>query len=168
MKVEASRAGEPGSDFGRYLQATREASGIALDDVAQRTRVRLHWLQLIEGCQLDDLPAEVFVRGFVRAYARTVGADEKMASRMLSARLAERAPAPESDIPLVDALRELDAGGRRTMGVALAVIVLLIAATLMVSMLWRHPAPAAGPISLGAPTQGFPGSIAAPNRSQRA
>ena len=148
--VAAHGSQDAGSDFGRYLRVARESSGMDLDEVSQRTRVRLHWLQLIEGCRLDELPAEVFVRGFVRAYARTVGADESVASRMLSDRIAELSP-PEESQPLMDALRDMDAGGRRRMGMALAVIVLLIAATLMVSMMWRRPAPAAGPISVDSP-----------------
>lgn len=138
-----------GSDFGRYLRGAREASGLGLDDVARLTRVRRGWLELIDGSCLDDLPAEVFVRGFVRAYARAVGADEHLASRMLEQRLAERsASLDDADRSrLGGALRQLDTGGRRRVGVALAVIVLLIAATLMVSMLLRRPGTAAGPFS---------------------
>lgn len=141
-----------GSDFGEYLRGAREACGMELDELALRTRIRRHWLELIEGCRIEELPAEVFLRGFVRSYARTVGADETRASAMLSRCIAERAPVEEAPLPLVDALRDLDAGGRRRMGVALAVIVLLIAATLMVSALWRRPPPAAGPISQQGPS----------------
>jgi cytoskeletal protein RodZ len=112
--------------------------------------VRVQWLALIDDERLDELPAEVFVRGYVSSYARVVGADEKLAAGMLARRIEERRAAAEAALegPFVDVLRELD-GGRRRMGVALAVIVLLIAATLMVSMLLHRPAPAAGPISLG-------------------
>lgn len=148
-----------GSDFGDYLRRAREATGMELDEVAQRTRIRRYWLELIEVCRIEELPAEVFLRGFVRSYARTVGADETRASAMLSRCIAERAPVEEPQLPLVDALRDMDAGGRRRMGVALAVIVLLIAATLMVSALWRRPPPAAGPISLASPAAESPRDV---------
>lgn len=149
LEQRSTRESAPllGSDFGAYLREAREARGMDLDELSQRTRIRRHWLERIERCHLEELPAEVFLRGFVRSYARTVGADENRASAMLTRLIAERAPPEETQLPLVDALRDLDAGGRRRMGVALAVIVLLIAATLMVSALWRRPPPAAGPIS---------------------
>lgn len=154
--VVEDRAVAEDSDFGRFLRRSREARSLSLEDVARRTRIREHWLERIEASQLDELPAEVFVRGFVRAHARAVGADEQRASRMLSRCLAGRGgakavmPSHKADADIEDtahAVGRVPDDGRRT-GVALAVIMLLIAATLAVSMLMRRPVPATGPVSL--------------------
>jgi len=136
-------------DFGGFLRQAREASGLSLDDVARLTRVRKGWLELLEVSDLSQLPAAVFVRGWVSAYARAVGADGREAARLLAAHIAEvqnRSDQAEAS-RLSEAFNKLDSGGRRRVGFALAVIVLIIAATLMFSMLLRRPAPAAGPIS---------------------
>jgi cytoskeletal protein RodZ len=73
-------------DFGRYLQAHRHAKGLSLDDVAQLTRVTPANLQHIENESLDKLPASIFVKGFLRAYAEAVGADAREAVSRYEAR----------------------------------------------------------------------------------
>src|SRR6185369_10196520 len=95
---------------------------------------------------LEELPADVFVRGFIRSFARAVGADESEPlhgyERALAARrAAERAA---STIPVVDpALTEDDAStsSRRSLGLAVFVIILLLIATITLSLLLRRPPP---------------------------
>jgi cytoskeletal protein RodZ len=65
---------EPKS-FGRYLQAIRLEKKISLEQVSQQTRIGLGNLLLIEQEDHERLPAEVYVKGFLRAYAQSVGAD---------------------------------------------------------------------------------------------
>lgn len=73
-------------DFGRYLQTHRHAKGLSLDDVAQLTRITPANLQHIENESLDKLPADIFVKGFLRAYAEAVGADAREAVSRYEAR----------------------------------------------------------------------------------
>ena len=68
--------------FGTYLRNIREEKGITLKDVSGETKIRVDILLLIERENHDQLPCTVFVKGFVRAYAKAVGADEKEALRM--------------------------------------------------------------------------------------
>ena len=65
--------------FGRYLKSVRIEKGIPLQRVAQETRIGLSTLHLIENEDIDKLPAEVFVKGFLRAYAKVIGADGDVA-----------------------------------------------------------------------------------------
>ena len=65
--------------FGRYLRSVRREKGIALEQVAAETRIGLETLNLIEQEDIAGLPAEVFVNGFIRSYAKAVGADEDRA-----------------------------------------------------------------------------------------
>ncbi len=67
--------------FGRYLKAVRIEKGINLEEVSRETRIRMDNLLLIEKEDHDKLPAEVFMRGFLRAYARAIGADDEEAVR---------------------------------------------------------------------------------------
>ncbi len=61
--------------FGRYLQAIRLQRGITLEKVSEETRIGLATLKSIEQEALDELPAEVFLRGFLRSYSKFIGAD---------------------------------------------------------------------------------------------
>jgi cytoskeleton protein RodZ len=61
--------------FGRYLKSKRLEKGISLKMVAGETRIGLDMLVLIEDEDLENLPAEVFTKGFLRAYAKAVDAD---------------------------------------------------------------------------------------------
>jgi len=61
--------------FGRYLQTIRLEKKISLEEVAQQTRIGVGNLLLIEQENHEQLPAQVYVKGFLRSYAKAVGAD---------------------------------------------------------------------------------------------
>lgn len=73
--------------FGRYLQSIRMEKKISLEKVSQDTRIAVGTLRVIEKEDLEALPAEVFVRGFLRAFAKAVGADAVEAVKLYDARL---------------------------------------------------------------------------------
>lgn len=73
--------------FGQYLQTLRLEKKISLEKVSEETRIGLGMLKLIEKEEHDKLPAEVFVKGFLRAYARAIGADGGEAVRRYETRL---------------------------------------------------------------------------------
>ena len=58
--------------FGRYLKSVRVEKEIALQRVANETRIGLNTLLLIENEDIGKLPAEVFIKGFLRAYAKVL------------------------------------------------------------------------------------------------
>ena len=57
---------------GLFLQQSRQACHLTLQDVAARTKVRSSLLQSIEEQRFDFLPAPVYLRGFLREFARLV------------------------------------------------------------------------------------------------
>ncbi len=59
------------------LKAEREARGLSLHDVFERTRVSLVNLEAVEQEDFDRLPPPVYARNFIRKYAHAVGIDEK-------------------------------------------------------------------------------------------
>ena len=73
--------------FGRYLQAIRLDKKISLEQVADQTRIGLGNLLLIEQEDHEQLPAEVFVKGFLRSYAAAIGADGNEAVSRYESRL---------------------------------------------------------------------------------
>ena len=54
--------------IGTQLRQAREAQSISLDQVAQATHIRLHYLEALEADQFEMLPSSAQLRGFLRAY----------------------------------------------------------------------------------------------------
>jgi len=67
---------DPRTSLAIWLRTGRAEKGLSLDDVARITKIQLKTLERLEAGTADGLPADVFVRGFVRSYARCVGLDE--------------------------------------------------------------------------------------------
>ena len=81
---------EEGEFDGARLARTRERRGIELDEVAGVTKVNPSYLRFIEEERFDDLPAAVYVRGFVKCYARCLGLDPDRVARSYMRRYEER------------------------------------------------------------------------------
>lgn len=58
--------------LGAKLRECREARGFSLDDLSRATRIVPRQLLALEEDRFRDLPAPVFVRGFIRAYCAAV------------------------------------------------------------------------------------------------
>jgi DnaJ-class molecular chaperone len=66
---------EAGEFDGPKLRRARLRRGFELDQIADITKVSVANLARIEDEEFADLPATVYVRGFVTAYSRTIGLD---------------------------------------------------------------------------------------------
>ena len=73
--------------FGRYLQAIRLEKKISLEKISAQTRIGLANLLLIEQEDIERLPAEVFVKGFLRSFADAIGANGDEAVSRYESRL---------------------------------------------------------------------------------
>ena len=60
-------------ELSQWLVAGREARNLSREHVAQVTRIQLRTIEHLEDGRFEGLPADVFVRGFIRGYARCVG-----------------------------------------------------------------------------------------------
>lgn len=61
---------------GAVLQQARESKSLSLESVANVLRISRAKLQALEADQYADMPAEAFVRGYIRAYCKLVDLDE--------------------------------------------------------------------------------------------
>jgi hypothetical protein len=78
-RTRTSQVADPRTSLAMWLRAGRAERQLTLDDVARVTKIQPRILEKIEAGQLEGLPAEVFVRGFVKSFARCVGLDESEA-----------------------------------------------------------------------------------------
>lgn len=97
MRDKESTPPEPTEGPGRRLRAARQAKGIGLDKVASQLHLGQHLLEALEQDDYERLPGAVFVRGYIRNYARLLGIDE---DPLLGAYYA-RQPAPQAATPRV-------------------------------------------------------------------
>jgi cytoskeletal protein RodZ len=120
--------------LGASLRGQREGRGMSVAELSRVTRIPLASLEAIENDRFDELPGEVFVRGFLKAYAQAVGLvpAEILARYTSSRRIAFVTPLPVQT-PL-QAARERQ--GRR-FGVAIAFVLLLILLSLALSIVLK-------------------------------
>lgn len=66
----------PDTEFdGALIRAVRESRGLALKQIAKRTKIGVNYLQAIEDDDFGALPALVYVRGFVAEVAKCLSLD---------------------------------------------------------------------------------------------
>ncbi|MGQ0558698.1 MAG: RodZ domain-containing protein [Sphingosinicella sp.] len=88
--TELEEGVEPGpSSIGERLRLAREAEGLKIEDVADRTRIPIRHLLHIERGEWDALPAPTYCVGFARSYATTVGLDAAAIGRELREQLGD-------------------------------------------------------------------------------
>ncbi|HVY27566.1 MAG TPA: helix-turn-helix domain-containing protein [Polyangiaceae bacterium] len=116
---------------GQYLRELREQRKMSVEEVSRATRVPVASVERIETDRFDELPGEVFVRGFLKSYARALGvpSDDVLARYTASRRVAWVTPLPIS-------APSKPARGRR-LGVAVALVLLLILFTLALSIVLK-------------------------------
>ncbi|MFO7931629.1 MAG: helix-turn-helix domain-containing protein [Thermodesulfobacteriota bacterium] len=63
--------------FGRYLKAIREKRGISLEALAEELCLTPRQIVWIEAEDFDRMPADVYTKGILRAYAEALGLDKE-------------------------------------------------------------------------------------------
>jgi cytoskeleton protein RodZ len=139
---QQSAVGEPA---GQQLKRAREKRGLSLSDIADAQHLRVSVIQAIEDGHHDQIDSELFLKGYVRAYARQVGADADALIQSLDRELEplrkEREKQEQED-PLVDIERRRRK--KRRLARVLGIIVVLGAVTLAVWKLVIEPRMADG------------------------
>ncbi len=116
--------------LGQSLRKERLLRQVSLEELAQNTRIPLKMLQALEQDRFDELPGDIFARGFIRSYARALG----VPAEPLLSRFSELFPPDEADAP-VTALVPPERG--RRFGPAVAVVILLVLFSLAMSVVLR-------------------------------
>jgi flagellar biosynthesis protein FlhG len=60
---------------GKTLRQIREKMGIDLETISQETRISMKTLESMENENLERLPALVYLKGFLKGYAQSLGLD---------------------------------------------------------------------------------------------
>jgi cytoskeleton protein RodZ len=117
----------PSDALGERFRAAREARGLSLSDVSDQIRIRTVYLAAIEDENWNTIGAPVYIRGFIRTYARFLGIEPEEAVAAFNR--VQPAPPPATNLP-ADEPPARGAGrvkGSALVWVASAVAILLIA-----------------------------------------
>jgi cytoskeletal protein RodZ len=108
--------------LGEEFRAAREARRLSLSDVSEQIHIRTVYLQSLEDEEWSAIAAPVYVRGFIRTYARFLGLNGEHAVAEFNASIGAQAKVEEHLV--------VSASGRRPsvwLWVASGVAVLLVA-----------------------------------------
>lgn len=124
MSETGNQAGAPAQ--GLVLAAARRAQGLEIADVARQLKLSTGQIEALESGSFDRLPGPVFVRGFVRNYARLLKLDPDEVWGSMESAIPVHSPRgtlpPSQDIPLPSAQSR-----RNWPRYAAAVLLLLVA-----------------------------------------
>jgi cytoskeleton protein RodZ len=141
------------SALGEEFRSAREARSLSLSDVAERLHIRSVYLAAIEDEDWHVIGAPVYVRGFMRTYARFLGLDPEAAVARFAATIPAGTPAastPRQAAPATPA--EKRAAAERS-SPSLAAVLSIVVAVLVVLFVgyefyqYRAGAPAAAPLA---------------------
>ena len=96
MNIKAQQAL---AHIGQFLKDKRQSKKISLKEVSQKTCISSNLLKAIEDGEISKLPVYAYLRGFILAYAREIGAGEKdllPEIKQLSPETLESSPPPSS------------------------------------------------------------------------
>jgi len=116
--------------FGNELKAAREAQGLGIQDLAQRTKIRGDYLRALEAEDLSGLPERTFSRAYVQRYARELQLDAAPLLRDFD----RLSPQPPEQVNTLRQTATRPQGGRRARGNPAGLIGGLVGGVLLLAL----------------------------------
>lgn len=79
---------------------TRERQGLTREDISGRLRVDTSFIKNLEEDNYENLPAKVYIQGFLKKYAQHLGLDEERVLALFRRSYVHQNPAPTPPQPL--------------------------------------------------------------------
>ena len=114
--------------FGDFLRTAREQRGLTLQQISNETKIPRRLLESLEHGDLGAVPAGMYQRAEIRAYAKAVGLDQTVALSELERALAMRSVSGERDSGTDGAADSLRHRSFLIMALATAVAVIAVVA----------------------------------------
>jgi cytoskeleton protein RodZ len=132
---------------GERLQAARIKKSLTVEDVAGRMHLSKSILEAIEDNNFDEITAPIFVKGYLRAYARIVALSEDDMIEQYLDMYSEEDPPISSTSTMVPELSVKDARIKWT-----TYLVILVLGVLLTAWWWNKQQNDEAPVSLDAQT----------------
>ena len=122
---------------GQQLRRRREDAGHSLESIANKTKIPMNSLTLLEEDRFEDLPGDIFVRGFLKSYCQALQIED---GEFLEAYLAQTGSPSDvrtSSMPAVRA-RDILPGRVRGLSWVLSLALLLLLGAVLLAIIF-HP-----------------------------
>lgn len=63
--------------LGEYLQKVRQGHNWTVEVASHKSKIASHYLRALEKSQYDDIPGEVYITNFIKAYSKALGLNPK-------------------------------------------------------------------------------------------
>ena len=83
--TKINRTNEVKAHFGEFLKQAREKAGLSIEAVAQETKISKQFIIYLETGSVENLPGQVFGRGFIKNIARYLRSDTNEMLRLYDA-----------------------------------------------------------------------------------
>ncbi|WP_445635260.1 DNA-binding protein [Nostoc sp. DSM 114161] len=70
-------------EISTHLRQVRQQKSIAIEEISEKTMIRLGVLEALEHERFEELPEPIFLQGFIRRYGDALGLDGNALSHML-------------------------------------------------------------------------------------
>jgi hypothetical protein len=138
-------------EIGNSLREARLRQGLDFPEIEQGTKIRGKYLRALEDEHFDVLPAQTYVKGFLRSYAEYLGLDGQLYVDEYNSRFVVGEEEPQSR-PRRSA--PPSRGVQVQSRVVLLTLLGIAAVTALVIVAWTHgEPPSATPVGLGTSTQ---------------
>jgi len=125
--AEEEKGSQGKTGIGTLFRKEREKKGLSHAEVSEMTRLRPYVLAALEDEAWEQLPAPVFVRGFIRSFARVLGMEEENIVALYRELATEDLSPPK---PLLEPAR-----GRKTF---LIILIFLLLAMAFAYYFWKE------------------------------
>jgi cytoskeleton protein RodZ len=126
--------------LGEYLRRERELRQISLEEVAEGTKIAIYRLRAMEAGRWEDLPAEVFIKGFIKSYAEFIGlVPEDVILRYQEIRAADESldePTEPACKPLFNYVNKVSLFNRDLIIAAAAIFLIILLLVLVFWFFW--------------------------------
>ena len=150
---DMSRAAGGSEAPGKLLAEARQAQNLSVADVARQLKLSVHQVEALEAGAFERLPGSVFVRGFIRNYARFLKLDAESLLRSVAECLPREEPRPAAP-PSQEIPFPTGAPRRWPAYAALALVVVIALAAY--EFFLSEPQPVARPVAVPSPPTAQP------------
>lgn len=144
--------------LGEEFRTAREARGLTLSDVAEQIHIRSVYLGAIETEDWSSIGAPVYVRGFIRTYARFLGLDAESAV----ARFGQLIPSePVSRTTTAATTDRNRSGGGPSLPLIVGILIAVVLLGFVGYEYWEYTTAATPPVAASPAASHSPGAVAA-------
>jgi transcriptional regulator with XRE-family HTH domain len=139
----------------------REARGLSIEEVAKATKISANYIRALEEGDYESLPADIYVRGFIKSYGQLLNADlEELNARYETARPKPKARRifsgkPKEDLPYESPIPKSAIGKKRVLprriklnrGSIIVIVLVLVGLIVILRTVLNKKGPSGPPIT---------------------